>query len=180
MGKSLTEFDNIKPFFILYMMMLKLYPDITYKPLDLTLLDYGKFKNKTIVGVETIEEHNEITDSMSNYKLIEFVDKITEYRNFLEELIVAYSNNDLDALCNIMKKNPVKVNEGVKLNFNRNQIISNNISQIICYQKVFIAIGTEHLLGENGIIKLLREKGFVLEPIPLKVNKKPKKAQESE
>jgi hypothetical protein len=48
---------------------------------------------------------------------------------------------------------------------NRNKNWIPKIEEMIRSKKTFIAIGAGHLPGEEGVIDLLRKKGFIVKPI---------------
>ena len=48
-------------------------------------------------------------------------------------------------------------------NRNKNWVIQ--LKSIMQKDNVFIAVGAGHLVGENGLISLLRKEGYILKPI---------------
>ncbi|HJD92880.1 TraB/GumN family protein, partial [Bacteroides coprosuis] len=48
---------------------------------------------------------------------------------------------------------------------NRNQSWIPLLEQFLSSQTCFIAVGALHLPGSNGVIHLLKEKGYTVEPI---------------
>jgi uncharacterized protein YbaP (TraB family) len=79
---------------------------------------------------------------------------LAENLDFLYSDIIKESNSFPNFVENFLNKR------------NRNWIpvIENQID----IENTFIAVGAGHLPGENGILALLRNKGYTLTPIPLK------------
>ena len=48
---------------------------------------------------------------------------------------------------------------------NRNVVMAERMDKIIQEQKAFMAVGALHLPGENGVLELLRQKGYQVRPI---------------
>jgi uncharacterized protein YbaP (TraB family) len=47
----------------------------------------------------------------------------------------------------------------------RNYIMADRISKLIANETLFIAIGSGHLPGDEGVLNLLRKKGFTVSPV---------------
>ena len=88
--------------------------------------------------------------------------------NSTEELIQHYLDGNLDSLIIIATdlQESKFTNQSFERIFliDRNKIMTNRIVPIIKDQSAFIAIGAAHLPGKEGVIQLLREKGYTVEP----------------
>lgn len=88
--------------------------------------------------------------------------------NFLKT-VEYYKNQDLKSISNLYDKEKEK-----DTNFYVNFIKNRNLNWIPIIEKYihkkpsFIAVGAAHLPGEDGVIKLLKEKGYTLKPIYIK------------
>ena len=77
-----------------------------------------------------------------------------------------YLNEDLEGLYKIVSEESDAIPE-----FNHNFLVVRNknwipvIEKNISSNSFFIAVGAAHLPGENGVIQLLRSKGYSVEPI---------------
>ena len=49
----------------------------------------------------------------------------------------------------------------------RNQRMIESLSPLLESSRVFTAVGALHLPGEHGLIRLLRDRGYELRPLPL-------------
>jgi len=83
----------------------------------------------------------------------------------------AYREGNLDKLDSLSKLGSTK-NSRRYLIDDRNVFFMNTIDSVLKTKALFSGVGAAHLPGENGVIELLRKKGYTLEPIIPKVSKK--------
>lgn len=68
----------------------------------------------------------------------------------------------LDSLEHLSFNSPAYVN---KFLYERNKIQANSIDSLVKKHSLFVGVGAAHLPGSNGVIELLRKKGYKLRPI---------------
>ncbi len=136
--------------------------------------DYLKNKAKSlgipVGGLETIEEQIGYIDRISLKDqarlLVEQVRDIVKTRSTLKEMFGLYLLNDAQVLYDFVTEHSAEIREFSQyLLAERNQ---NWISQIIklgSEQPTFVAIGAGHLGGERGVINLLKQAGYMVEPL---------------
>ena len=97
-----------------------------------------------------------------------------------ERMIELYEKGDIQALDRVMKANlsiyPGKYEEII---VQRNKNMVKSLDSLIRKEMVFCAVGAGHLAGENGIINLLRKKGFHLRVVKANHSEKPIKEKSS-
>src|SRR5262249_47636499 len=49
--------------------------------------------------------------------------------------------------------------------YERNKVMATKMDSLMHLQSMFTAVGAAHLAGSNGIIALLKQKGFTVEPV---------------
>lgn len=78
----------------------------------------------------------------------------------------SYLRGDIEELFNFTKKSS-EIYEGFyeALLPDRNHIMANGLDTLIHQHKVFCAVGAAHLSGEEGVIQLLKNKGYTLRPV---------------
>ena len=85
----------------------------------------------------------------------------------LAEMIALYNTKDLNELLAFMDKSDNKMmaahNDVLLVNRNKNWIPK--IETIAKAKPTFFGVGAAHLAGENGVIKLLRKKGYKVEVV---------------
>jgi uncharacterized protein YbaP (TraB family) len=88
--------------------------------------------------------------------------ELTEYNNMLD----LYLANDLSGLSKLMEASDMS-SEAFMNNFltQRNKNWIPEIEKLIKNQRTFIAVGAAHLSGENGVVELLKQIGYIVEPV---------------
>jgi uncharacterized protein YbaP (TraB family) len=93
------------------------------------------------------------------------------YPVLFEQMTEAYLSRDLSRLMKISDENPM-TNDPVlqkkmmmRLLDHRNRRMAARIEPLLSQGKLFIAIGALHLPGEEGVITLLRQRGYMVESI---------------
>ena len=133
-------------------------------------------KKKEKLGLETIQEQmtilaggelqtqvNEFIKEMKNGKL--------DAENEMAKLVQFYKNQDVQGLYNemiaSMEKEGGKMGGVTKEDFldNRNKRWIPKLVQLMNTKTIFITVGAGHLAGENGVIQLLRNQGYIVSPI---------------
>jgi uncharacterized protein YbaP (TraB family) len=160
--EKIQRYFTFKPVFLQSMILM----EIIEKPqaLDSEIKKIAG-KKKNFIPLETIDEQFDMLDSIPIELQLDLdTNKFTfkeEYFNLLE----LYSNQDLDGIDSLMFSDPdfkkIEYNLLTKRNRNWMPIIEQSIKK----ESSFIAVGCGHLIGEDGLIKLLQDKGYILEPI---------------
>lgn len=89
-----------------------------------------------------------------------------EKRTSKEQMKQLYLEGNAKELHDITKQSSSNfVNLYEELITDRNKVMAIGIDTLIRDKKVFCAVGAAHLLGEEGIIPLLREKGYRVRPV---------------
>lgn len=169
MGLDIKDFNTQKPF-ALYQQFLYGLEKSEQESYEIYFLMKCISSQKTVVGLEPISDEFRVMDDISYEEQIRWVtegiDSINAYRSDFKELIHAYQAEDLNKLILMLKEDPVVMGEFEDaLLVQRNQKWIVEILKLTEQMPTFIAVGAMHLPGENGLISLLREKGFTVKPI---------------
>ncbi len=171
LGAQAMVIDYIKPFGVVTLFTSVMIPSDTSGAMDFVLQDYAKSIGKEVKGLESIEEQMKIITSMSmedqKDAVLEFLDKQEEIISDIDTLVQAYVEQDLEKIKSIMDSafsESTYLSEEDFLD-NRNVKMVNGIVNGCSSSSCLIGVGAAHLVGEKGLIFLLREKGFVLKPI---------------
>ena len=169
LGMPLQNLDHFGLSFLSLMFIPSMMPcsPQDLKMLDQELMKIGAENQKKIVGLETVKE--QITylkkamniDSTYN-QLINFeTEKIK-----LNELVKVYTTEDLNSLKEQLLYNSGMDAEGKKWMLDvRNENWVNKMPEIMKEKSTLFAVGTGHLVGEKGLINLLRKKGYRVKPV---------------
>jgi uncharacterized protein YbaP (TraB family) len=158
------------------------YEENTY--IDLFIYQAAAKWNKNIVSLEDFktslvkgkladfpdEEGENLVYGMKNYK---------DHYQVYEKIEDAYRRGDLDDLDSLSKLSGRTKNYLKYLLEDRNEIFVHNIDSIIRKSSLFAGVGAAHLPGENGVIELLRKKGYTVEPVSPKISGKSTKVKDN-
>jgi len=139
---------------------------------DLTLLQTALGGRKPIIGLETVAFQSAVLESKPIDKQAEDLYKSVldpvKHINELKDLMNIYKQQDIEKIAEFSAKQMKDDKEiAAKLIDDRNKSWIPKITAAMAEKSTFIAVGAAHLGGKNGIIELLRAKGFTLRPIRL-------------
>lgn len=130
-----------------------------------------KFKEmkRPISGLETMKDQMKALDEISieeqAQSLLETIHAPQEACNQLSEMVSIYRKQDLNALMAMTEASEDLDGHLEGLLDNRNANWIPKIEQLVAEEQVFIAVGAGHLAGPRGVIHLLRDAGYSVEPI---------------
>ncbi len=167
---SLAMFNTIKPMFLLGMQEEMSMSEDSSEFLDQYLMHKALDRKKEIIGIETIEEQIKALDLIPLKEqakmIVEIIEPDTTKKNDSpDDLVDVYAKGDLDAIYSFYKKEDLSNTFNTALIIDRNRRMAQRIDSIIQKKTLFTAVGALHLPGEEGVINLLRKKGYTLEPI---------------
>ena len=137
--------------------------------LDMFFYKQAKKKKKKVIGMETVDEQLSALNSL-NYQeqadmLVKEIHSFEENKTEGTDVVKFYLAQNLDSLAanDADAQMPHKFYKALVTD--RNIRMANRISDFIKEQPTFIAVGALHLPKPEGVIELLRKKGFVVEPV---------------
>jgi uncharacterized protein YbaP (TraB family) len=130
--------------------------------LDAWLYNIAQSQNKKILGLEDFREQIKLLADGNGIELNElkrYLGKDPEAsRRFYQLFLNLYASGDIDSI-RTYSKNQTALHYD-DLVTRRNGVMTTSIIEAIHQQPTFIAVGAAHLPGEEGIIYLLRKKGY--------------------
>jgi uncharacterized protein YbaP (TraB family) len=172
-GMSISYFNKMKPLYVAMMLEMLSGDDSILKTADPFLDQYfensATAQQKKIIGLETVEEQMAIFDVMS-YKdqaqlLLKSMREYSEDTTEFDEMIQYYLNNDLSKMMEFENDFSMPDSLYDALITDRNIKMAKRIDSMINEQSIFIAVGAGHLGGEEGLVSLLRNKGYQVVPV---------------
>lgn len=168
MGMGLELFKSFKPI-LLSTMLLPLTSGEEVTSYEMELLKKANQKGIPMAGLESISEQMSFIDKLPyTYQAKELM-KVMDGDNKDDDfavLIEAYKSQNIEILAEEIKKQTQSslAMEGILLN-DRNKNWISKIEDLINKQSCFFAVGAGHLGGKEGVINLLKQKGYKLSPI---------------
>ena len=171
MKMSAKMFDTFKPFMVSAMLMPKLL-DCKYASVESELMRVTKEQNEEVYGLEKVEEQMKVFDAIPYQTQADELLKTA--KNGLEKdkvefqkMMETYKSGDIEAMLVMMDDSDNKItseNKDVLLN-NRNKNWVPLIIKTAKEMPTFFGVGAGHLAGDEGVIKLLRKKGYSVEAV---------------
>lgn len=139
------------------------------KSLDIYLMERSFIKGVPMMGIETVIEQYTAKESLTNAEqqalLIEVLDVDDNLKEAEQWMTRQFRNGDIDALRDgFLDKNsyiPSHRKAYEKFAFSRNETLAGRIDEMVRNgSKCVFAMGALHLGGEDGVIPLLKMRGY--------------------
>jgi uncharacterized protein YbaP (TraB family) len=170
MHLALAMFNTIKPMFLMGMQEGMSMSEDSSDFLDQYFMKKAREHHKEIIGIETVEEQIKALDLIPLKEqarmVLEMIEPdTTKQQNSDEDLVDIYAKGDLDAIYAFYKKEDLSNTFNAALITDRNHRMADRIDSIMQKKSLFTAVGALHLPGDEGVISLLRKKGYTLTPV---------------
>ena len=161
---------GIKPFF-LSSMTISHFLGCQPASFEQTLTKAAQNKGMEVKGLETVEEQLSFIDNLSmEMKKKMLMENLKEYeksKKMFREQVDYYLSENLEGLNSIiddyMSSDYAQLRDDLLVKRNKNWVPE--IRKMIQEQPSMIAVGAGHLPGSDGLLELLREAGYSVEPV---------------
>ncbi|MFZ1748749.1 MAG: TraB/GumN family protein, partial [Saprospiraceae bacterium] len=166
---DIDHFDTKTPFFFSNMLSEASLPGQNVLALDHLLWQFALAEGKEMKGVESFDDQVEILKKIPlDYQikaLKDIVSNISSFRHKLNKLNELYALGKYDQLYKSTKKSMGKIRK--LMIYDRNHHMASRIIELSSEKTAFFAIGAGHLAGGNGLLALLKKKGYKLKVIEI-------------
>ena len=143
--------------------------------IDLFIFQSASKLKKQVISLEdfALSEIKARLSSLPDEELNDGEESETKNNNYFSEQKIedSYRDGNLDLLDSLSKKVSSK-NTQRFLIIDRNVFFVNTIDSVLKTKTLFSGVGAAHLPGDEGVIELLRKKGYTVEPVFPKNSKK--------
>lgn len=169
---ELQMFSAMKPMTIMVTVQNRILMDIIPNIASMTGMDkymqtLAVSKGKSVGGLETMEYQMSLLYGSSLEEqadaLLEMAQK-SNSKELLIELTAAYKSQNLDILWNVFKEQMTNYEYDALVSV-RNLNWEKQIVELLPAQSSLFVVGSGHLPGEKGMITLLKQAGYNVEPI---------------
>jgi hypothetical protein len=138
--------------------------------IDIRVIEEAARHKKETKGLETMAFQTSVLDSIpyeeQARELVNSINNIEKYKAALEELIKAYKVQDIELLHELSTKEEAGVGSYLDLLlYDRNKRWADQFEAISKQKSTLYAVGAGHLGGEQGVISLLKQKGYTVRAI---------------
>ena len=121
-------------------------------------------------GLETAAFQAGLFDSIPYEKqakeLVDYLDSMDQNKKITQQLAVLYTSQDLDGIQALSDKDDPEMNGYMDLLlYDRNKKWAKELDGLLRGKSLLIAVGAGHLPGQQGVIELLRKKGYTVDPV---------------
>jgi len=167
---SMSLFQQMKPAFLEALLYPKMLPCKTVSGVEEELMKLAKANKKEIQGLESMAFQASVFDSIpyaeQARELLKSIDSISSYRKYFDTMMTVYKSQRLDDIEKLFSRSEFGMEENRELLLDRRNLNwVEKLNQIMKKNPVFVAVGAGHLVGEKGLIALLRIQGYTLRPI---------------
>jgi uncharacterized protein YbaP (TraB family) len=166
----LAVLQGMKPLLLTAMLYPKLLSCKTTGGVEEELQKLAKENKKEIQGLETMAFQAAVFDSIpytqQAKELLKAIDSLEMYKKYFNAMVKVYKNQQLDEMLKLLSSTEfgMEDNHDILLDKrNKNWVIQ--LNSIMKRESVFIAVGAGHLVGEMGLISLLRKEGYTVRAI---------------
>lgn len=133
--------------------------------MDLYLFSIARRQGKHMGGIEDVADQFDIVDEIGKFNVDDFVRDDSAMRvSYLEHMVKIYINQDLTSLNKMVNGSLQNDFKDIML-IKRNRKMAMRMDSLSHERATFFAVGAAHLPGDSGVITLLRNMGYDVEPV---------------
>lgn len=168
-GMGMGMMKGMKPFGLLSVMYLTILDCTQPASYEGSFVQMAAAQSKELVGLETGASQMAIFDGIPEKEQIQWIvdmmDEKEDSKGEFAKMVADYKAQDLNALYASMTESPEYAKYEAELLDNRNEAWIPKIAKLAKDKSTFIAVGAMHLAGGNGVIELLKQAGYTVEPM---------------
>lgn len=169
LGVNITMFASMKPI-VLQTLLTSSSPTcdsvVSY---EVKLSEIAKEQGKEITGLESPAEQIKLLDQIPVDSIVQELVRIakghTDEMSQYQEMIDAYKRQDIQTLHALIMKSKEEGDNMDAFLDERNEKWIDRMAERMDQKSIFFAVGAGHLWGEKGLIHLLKEQGYMVEPV---------------
>lgn len=166
----LTLLQKAKPYFLVALLYPRMMNCSSPAGVEEELVKLAKEDKKEIQGLETMQFQASVFDSIpyewQAKELLKNIDSFSVNKEEFEKMLDYYKNQNMDSIKKMLGKSEFGSDKYDDLLLNdRNKKWVTKLDSIMKKESVFVAVGAGHLVGDKGLISLLRKQGYTVEPL---------------
>ena len=174
LGLDISALRQLKPWFFAMTLTVVKLKTLGFNPqdgLDMYLFSRAKESGKQILGLETFKQQLEMLDTLSTVNqdrlLCQTFKDLDILENKMDIILKAWSTGDIKALESTMLKSFKEYTVLFeKLIIERNKNWVKKIESFLKNKNNYmVVVGAAHLAGEQGVVELLKKKGYSVEQL---------------
>ena len=166
-GLTLEDADLMAPMMLVNMMIIKAIDCEDIKLFETELIAIARNLNISTGGIETATEQLEIAATVFDSKeILRQLKSADDFKEVFKELVYSYKIEELEKIGSFLNDERF-LNQETKetLVMERNVRWLKRMPKMMKDKSVFFAVGAGHLTGSVGMIHLLKNKGYSVNPV---------------
>lgn len=168
-GTDLKKMDNSSSQGLYALISMKAVPcpQTEIKLYEMELLQNALKNKKKVNGLEKVEDQMKSINKAYDLKgVIGQLKMGKEYEKLLKEMVSAFKKEDVRSVYTLFKDERIMNAEQEKAMLtDRNKNWAEKMPDMMKKESSFFAVGGAHLMGDNGVIQLLKSKGYTVKPV---------------
>ena len=166
----ISSINRLKPFLVAGLLSTVSLNCEMQDGMEQLIMKEASLHDKEIFGLESVQFQATLFDSVPYEKqakdLIKYIDSADTYQKSTRDLVDVYLKQDLKRMDSLLRiSEPGSEDYLDLLLYNRNRRWVFQMPGIMMEGTLLFAVGAGHLTGEQGVINLLRKKGFKVTPV---------------
>ena len=174
LGLDIQQVNRLKPWLVTMTLAAMQLEQLGYDSklgIDKHFFDQARTDKKEILSLESIEYQVSLLEGMSSGNqesaLLETIQELDLFKKEFGEIVKAWSHGESQKLDELLlesfKDYPELLNQ---LIVQRNKNWVPRIEEFLSHKgNVLVVVGAAHLIGNKGVIEMLRQKGYVVEQL---------------
>ena len=169
-GMPLTLLQQMKPMMLEALLYPKMLACKNSSGVEMELMQLAKKEKKEIKGLETMAFQASIFDSIpyeqQAKELLKTIDSVVSYKEYFDTMLNVYKSQRISEIETMFSKSEFGMEDNSDiLLYDRNKNWVKQLKEIMKHKSVFVAVGAGHLVGEKGLIGLLKKEGYTVRPV---------------
>lgn len=164
-GMTVRQVDKFSLMTVMSLITMKSFGCVDIKSYEMEFIAMAKESDKSVTGFETLQSQMDfLSKGYSDAEMITMLQESND--DTTKKMVQNYIQENLPELYKDITA-PKVMNENAKkwLLDVRNENWAVKMPDMMKDKSTFFAVGAGHLLGEQGVINLLRKKGYIVKPI---------------
>ncbi|MDO8317118.1 MAG: TraB/GumN family protein [Flavobacterium sp.] len=164
-GMTVKQVDKFSLMTVMSLITMKSFGCVDIKSYEMEFIAMAKESDKSVTGFETLQSQMDfLSKGYSDAEMITMLQESND--DTTKKMVQNYIQENLPELYKDITA-PKVMNENAKkwLLDVRNENWAVKMPDMMKDKSTFFAVGAGHLLGEQGVINLLRKKGYIVKPI---------------
>lgn len=164
LNMGIALFNRFKPMMVMSVIAQRLLSCAQMESYEMNFVRMAGEQKKELLGLERVEDQlavfDAIPDSLEIGTMMKMVDDFESQKKEFVRMSGLYKAQDLESLHQMMAESPEMMGSNEILLDRRNRSWIPVMESAMKGASVFFAVGAGHLSGDQGVLELLRKKGY--------------------